>query len=154
MKATGEVMAIDRTFEAALLKAVRSLEIKAHRLQLPAIAALPDELVLERLSKTDDERIFVVAEALRRGIDPAEISRITTIDPFFIDKIRRIIDMEKRIIEEPMTPDLMKAAKRCGIADRTIAELTMKPEAAVRIERKRMENISELQNGGYLRSRI
>ncbi len=136
MKATGEVMAIDRTFEAALLKAVRSLEIKAHRLQLPAIAALPDEMVHERLSKTDDERLFVIAEALRRGIDPAEISRITTIDPFFIDKIRRIIDMEMRIIEETMTPKLMTEAKRCGIADRTIAELTMTPETSVRLKRK------------------
>jgi carbamoyl-phosphate synthase large subunit len=57
---------------------------------LPAIAALTDELVFERLTRTDDERLFVVAEALRRGIDPAEISRITTIDPFFIDKIRAL----------------------------------------------------------------
>ena len=137
MKATGEVMAIDRTFEAALLKAVRSLEIKAHRLQLPAIAALTDELVLERLSRTDDERLFVVAEALRRGIDPAEISRITTIDPFFIDKIQRIVAMELRVVNEPMTPQLMRAAKRCGLADRTIAELTLTPESEVRSRRKR-----------------
>ena len=137
MKATGEVMAIDRTFEAALLKAVRSLEIKAHRLQLPAIAALTDELVLARLSRTDDERLFVVAEALRRGIDPAEISRITTIDPFFIDKIQRIVAMELRVVNEPMTPQLMRAAKRCGIADRTIAELTLTPENEVRSRRKR-----------------
>ena len=137
MKATGEVMAIDRTFEAALLKAVRSLEIKAHRLQLPAIAALTDELVLERLSRTDDERLFVVAEALRRGIDPAEISRITTIDPFFIDKIQRIVAMELRVVNEPMTPQLMRAAKRCGLADRTIAELTLTPENEVRSRRKR-----------------
>ena len=137
MKATGEVMAIDRTFEAALLKAVRSLEIKAHRLQLPAIAALTDELVLARLSRTDDERLFVVAEALRRGIDPAEISRITTIDPFFIDKIQRIVAMELRVVNEPMTPQLMRAAKRCGLADRTIAELTLTPENEVRSRRKR-----------------
>ena len=137
MKATGEVMAIDRTFEAALLKAVRSLEIKAHRLQLPAIAALTDELVLARLSRTDDERLFVVAEALRRGIDPAEISRITTIDPFFIDKIQRIVAMELRVVNEPMTPQLMRAAKRCGLADRTIAELTLTPESEVRSRRKR-----------------
>ena len=137
MKATGEVMAIDRTFEAALLKAVRSLEIKAHRLQLPAIAALTDELVFERLTRTDDERLFVVAEALRRGIDPAEISRITTIDPFFIDKIHRIVTMEQRIVNEPMTPQLMRAAKRCGLADRTIAELTLTPEGEVRSRRKR-----------------
>jgi len=86
MKATGEVMAIDRTFEAALLKAVRSLEIKAHRLQLPAIAALTDELVYERLSQRDDERLFVMAEALRRKVDPADIARITTIDPFLLTK--------------------------------------------------------------------
>lgn len=137
MKATGEVMAIDRTFEAALLKAVRSLEIKAHRLQLPAIAALTDELVLARLSRCDDERLFVVAEALRRGVVPAEISRITTIDPFFVDKIRRIVAMEKRIVDEPMTPLLMRAAKRCGLADRTIAELTLSPESEVRSRRKR-----------------
>ncbi|MBP2667062.1 MAG: Carbamoyl-phosphate synthase large subunit glutamine-dependent, partial [Firmicutes bacterium] len=137
MKATGEVMAIDRTFESALLKAVRSLEIKAHRLQLPAIAALTDELVVERLSRTDDERLFVVAEALRRGIDPAEISRITTIDPFFVDKIGRIVAMEQRVVNEPMTPLLMRAAKRCGLADRTIAELTLTPEAEIRARRKR-----------------
>ena len=137
MKATGEVMAIDRTFEAALLKAVRSLEIKAHRLQLPAIAALTDELVVERLSLRNDERLFVVAEALRRGVDPAEITRITTIDPFFIDKIRRIVAMEQRIVQEPMTPQLMRAAKRCGLADRTIAELTLGTEAEIRNRRKR-----------------
>ena len=137
MKATGEVMAIDRTFEAALLKAVRSLEIKAHRLQLPAIAALTDELVVERLSVRNDERLFVVAEALRRGVDPAEIARITTIDPFFIDKIRRIVAMEQRIVQEPMTPQLMRAAKRCGLADRTIAELTLGTEAEIRSRRKR-----------------
>ncbi len=137
MKATGEVMAIDRSFEAALLKSVRSLEIKAHRLQLPAIAALTDELVYERLSRRDDERLFVVAEALRRGVEPTEIARITTIDPFFIDKIRRIVAMEKRIVDEPMTPLLMRAAKRCGLADRTIAELTLTPETEVRSRRKR-----------------
>lgn len=137
MKATGEVMAIDRTFEAALLKAVRSLEIKAHRLQLPAIAALTDELIGERLHCCDDERLFVVAEALRRGFDPCEIARITTIDPFFIDKIHKIVAIEKRIVEEPMTPLLMRAAKRCGIADRTIAELTLTPEAEIRNRRKR-----------------
>ena len=136
MKATGEVMAIDRTFEAALLKSVRSLEVKAHRLQLPSIAALPDEMIVERLSKTDDERLFVVAEALRRGVDPAEISRITTIDPFFIDKIRRIVEMEMRVMDEAMTPELMRAAKRCGLADRTIAELMLTPEGEIRRQRK------------------
>ena len=87
MKATGEVMAIGNSFEAGLMKAIRSLEQHVHSLQLPKLKELSDDEVHQKLSDIDDERIFVVAEALRRGITPEEINAITKIDIWFIDRM-------------------------------------------------------------------
>lgn len=94
MKATGEVMAIERTLEAAMLKAIRSLEIGLTHLEMPELKELSDEEIRARISKIDDERIFVVAEALRRGVSLEEIHEITMIDRWFLQKILNIVKME------------------------------------------------------------
>ncbi|MBP2632495.1 MAG: carB, partial [Firmicutes bacterium] len=137
MKATGEVMSIDRSFEGAILKAVRSLEIGVNRLHMNDIDAWSDEKVKEALGSIDDERIFVIAEALRRDIATVdEIHEITRIDKWFLNKILRITTMENRIAKEPLTEELMLAAKKLGIADRSIAEIVGKPMEEIRAIRK------------------
>lgn len=123
MKATGEVMAIDRTFEAALLKAIRSLEIGLHSLAVDEITALTTDQIKAKLSVIDDERLFVIAEALRRGITVDEIHDITAIDRFFLEKVLNIIGMEKALQRELCAESLLKA-KKMGFADKTIASLT------------------------------
>lgn len=137
MKATGEVMSIDRCFEAALLKAVRSLEIGVHRLHIPEIGKLTTEEIRKKLKVSNDERLFVVAEALRRNISVDEIHEITKIDYFFINKIQNIIKMEVRLAQEEHTAILMSAAKKIGFADKTIAELSGR--AIEDIREKRIE---------------
>src|SRR5690606_1983644 len=97
MKATGEVMAIDRTFEGALQKAVRSLEIGAASLRLAGMESWSDEETLRRVRAHDDQRLFAVAEALRRGVSVGELHEITKIDPWFLEKIRGIVEMEGRL---------------------------------------------------------
>lgn len=139
MKATGEVMSIDRCFEAALLKAVRSLEIGVHRLSIPEIASLSTEEVRKNLKIANDERLFVVAEGLRRGISVDEIHEITKIDYFFINKIHNIIKMEVCLQREEHQVDLMLAAKKMGFADKTIAELSGRTMEDVRAKRIQQE---------------
>lgn len=139
MKATGEVMSIDRRFEGALLKAVRSLEIGVHRLHLEAMDSWDDARVKKNLARINDQRLFVIAEALRRGISGVEeIHDITKIDEWFVEKIKNIVDMEKRIVREELTPRLMRAAKNIGLADISIAELTGKTVDEIRTRRKTM----------------
>ena len=123
MKATGEVMAIGNSFEAGLMKAIRSLEQHVHSLQLPKLKELTDEQVFRKLSDIDDERIFVVAEALRRGIQPEEINAITKIDIWFIDRIQIIVDMEKQLAQGLPDQGTLRMAKELGFADTYIAEL-------------------------------
>ena len=136
MKATGEVMSIDRCFEGALLKAVRSLEIGVHRLHIPEIGKLTTEEVRKNLVVTNDERIFMVAEALRRNISVDEIHAITKIDHFFLNKIKNIIKMEVRLLVKEHSPELMLAAKKMGFADKSIAEISGKTVDEVRAVRK------------------
>ncbi|VBB06276.1 carbamoyl-phosphate synthase large subunit [Lucifera butyrica] len=123
MKATGEVMAIDRSFEGALLKAVRSLEIGLNSLLLAEFAALASPVIKEKLSLANDERLFVIAEALRRQVPVAEIHEITGIDYFFLEKLTAIIQMEQRLSRETLTAELLLAAKKMGFADKTIGQL-------------------------------
>lgn len=137
MKATGEVMSIDRSFEGALLKAVRSLEIGVHRLQIPEIGNLTTEEVRKKLAITNDERIFVMTEALRRHISVDEIHEITKVDHFFINKLRNIVKMEKRLLVEEHGPELMLAAKKMGFADKSIAEISGRNIEDVREGRKK-----------------
>src|SRR5690606_41562784 len=101
MKATGEVMALEQSVEAALMKAVRSLEIGAYGLRLPGMAEWSDQEVRRRLKEADDERLFVVAEALRRGVPVEEVAAATGIDRFFIEKIAGIVAGERRLAHLP-----------------------------------------------------
>ena len=139
MKATGEVMSIDRNFEGAILKAVRSLEIGVNRLHQETMDTWDDERVIKNLSRINDERIFVIAEALRRHVaDIDKINDITKIDKWFLAKIKNITDIENRLAKENMTPSLMLAAKNVGLADCSIAEITGRSSDEIRTERKAM----------------
>ena len=139
MKATGEVMSIDRHFEGALLKAVRSLEIGVHRLHMDKMDAWDDARVKKNLARINDERIFVIAEALRRGIATVdEIHDITKVDKWFLYKIQNIATIENKLKDEALTPSLMLEAKNIGLADRSIAEITGKTQDEIRTVRKTM----------------
>ena len=139
MKATGEVMSIDRHFEGAILKAVRSLEIGVHRLHMDKMDEWDDARVKKNLARINDERIFVIAEALRRGIATIdEIHAITKIDKCFLYKIQNITAVENKLKEEALTPSLMLEAKNIGLADRSIAEITGKTQDEIRTVRKTM----------------
>ncbi|NKI20727.1 carbamoyl-phosphate synthase large subunit [Paenibacillus dendritiformis] len=124
MKATGEVMAIGRTFEESMHKAVRSLEIGLHRLCLPEAAQLDNAELEARLKSPDDERLFLLAEAFRRGYELQRLHDITKIDWWFLHKIEGMIAFEARIREEPaLSEQTLYEAKRMGFTDRAIAEL-------------------------------
>jgi carbamoyl-phosphate synthase large subunit len=122
MKATGEVMAIDRCFEAALQKAVRSLEFGKRSLLWEDPSWGKDGLDSYPLYP-NDLRIWAIMAALRRDIAPETISQITGIDPWFIYKFKNIVDMEKRLLFEPLTPELLREAKRLGFSDEQIGIL-------------------------------
>ncbi|MED5020278.1 carbamoyl-phosphate synthase large subunit [Paenibacillus chibensis] len=123
MKATGEVMAIGRTFEESIHKAIRSLEIGVHRLYLKGTDELSEEVLKERLVKVDDERIFLIAEAFRRGFDLQSIQDLTQIDWWFLDKLQGMIAFEAQIQQKELTYETLYEAKRMGFTDRAIAEI-------------------------------
>ena len=125
MKATGEVMAIAPSFEAALMKAVRSLELNVQALRLNKFTELTDDEIYDRLSVVDDERFFVITEALRRGITPEEINVITQMDIFFLDRIHAIVRMEETLAACEGLPDaeMLLQAKKMGFSDSYIAQL-------------------------------
>jgi len=124
MKATGEVMAIGRTFEESMHKAVRSLEIGTHRIHLPEASELSDEVLRNRLVNPDDERMFLIGEAFRRGYTLQEIQDLTKVDWWFLDKIEGIVLFENKIRESAeLTEELLYDAKRKGFSDRSIAEI-------------------------------
>ncbi|MBG9656756.1 carbamoyl-phosphate synthase large subunit [Cytobacillus firmus] len=123
MKATGEVMAIGRTFEESLLKAVRSLEANIYHLELKNAGQISDELIEKRIRKAGDERLFYIGEAIRRGVTTETIHEWSKIDLFFLYKIKKIIDFENVLTENPFDPDTGKAAKEMGFADPVIARL-------------------------------
>ena len=133
MKSTGETMAIGRTFEEAILKGVRSLEIGS--IHLDPVGMTDEELADEFLHATD-KRIFAMAEALRKGWTVEKIAELTCWDSFFVRKIANIVKMEDRLKSEPMTPALMKDAKYMGFADAAIASFTGKDEMEIRAARK------------------
>ncbi|MFB9325396.1 carbamoyl-phosphate synthase large subunit [Paenibacillus aurantiacus] len=124
MKATGEVMAIGRTFEESMHKAVRSLEIGVHRIHLKEAHELSDDVLRTRLQKPDDERMFLVAEAFRRGYPLQDIQDLTKIDWWFLDKLEGIVKFEDELrAAAALTPELLYQAKRKGFSDRSIAEI-------------------------------
>lgn len=124
MKATGEVMAIAPNLEAGLMKAIRSLEENIDSLILPKLKEFTREEIDEKLKKVDNERIFVIAEALRRDISIDEIHDITTVDKFFIGIVSKIIEVEKELQTEELTADLIRRAKKYGFTDKVISELS------------------------------
>jgi carbamoyl-phosphate synthase large subunit len=123
MKATGEVMAIGRTFEESIHKAIRSLEIGVHRFYLKGAEELSEDVLKERLVKADDERIFLIAEAFRRGYDLQTVQDLTKVDWWFLDKLQGLIAFEAQIQQKELTPETLYEAKRLGFTDRAIAEL-------------------------------
>ena len=132
MKATGEVMSICHNFEGALMKAIRSLEQHVDCLLSYDFSALNREELLERLKIVDDQRIYVIAEALRKGIDYDAIHEITMIDEWFIDKLAILVEMENALKEGPFTVDLLKEAKRLEFPDNVISRLTGRPEEEIK----------------------
>ncbi len=124
MKATGEVMAIAPNLEAGLMKAIRSLEENIDSLILPKLKEFTREEIDEKLKKVDNERIFVIAEALRRDISIDEIHDITTVDKFFIGIVSKIVEVEKELQTEEITADLIRRAKKYGFTDKVISELS------------------------------
>ena len=132
MKATGEVMAICNNFEGALMKAIRSLEQHVDSLMSYDFTNLSREEILDQLHVVDDRRIWLIAEAIRKGISYEEIHAITQIDIWFIDKIAILVEMEQALKSEPLTPELLKEAKRIEFPDNVIARLTGKTEEEIK----------------------
>jgi carbamoyl-phosphate synthase large subunit len=140
MKATGEVMAIGRTFEESLLKAVRSLEANVYHLHVKNDETIDEALIEKRIRKAGDERLFYIAEAIRRGISINQIHEWSKIDRFFLQKIKKIVDYEKTVAAEIGNIEVLKEAKQMGFADRTIAEFWNMTEEDIYLIRKQ-ENI-------------
>ena len=132
MKATGEVMSICDNFEGALMKAIRSLEQHVDSLMSYDFTELTKEQILKQLEVVDDRRIWLIAEALRKGISYEEIHAITKIDIWFIDKIAILVEMEESLRTQELTPELLKEAKRIEFPDGVIASLTGKTEEEIK----------------------
>ena len=138
MKATGEVMAIANSFEGALMKAIRSLELNVRALKLDKLENLYTDEIEDLLFQVTDERLFVVAEALRRGFSPQKINNITKMDIWFLDAFKRIIDMEEQLKACKGAPDAdtMKKAKEMCFADSYIAHLCGMQQAEIKALRE------------------
>ncbi|MFZ5649892.1 MAG: carbamoyl-phosphate synthase large subunit [Bacillota bacterium] len=138
MKATGEVMAIDRSFEGALMKAVRSLEIGVDSLQLKGAASWSEMELESRLSRPNDERLFAIAEAFRRFWAMREVFQLTNIDYFFLEKIKNIVVAEGELKTSGGGADRYKLekAKQLGISDSQMARLTATSQESIRLLRK------------------
>ena len=124
MKATGEVMAIGTTFEQAIMKAVRGAEIGLSSLLSEKHIQMSDEKIREKLHSCDDERLFVVYEAMRRGVSVDEIHEITKIDKWFLNKLDKLIDVEKELRKGVLTNELYLRAKKLGYLDKVIEEIS------------------------------
>ncbi len=135
MKATGEVMSICSNFEGALMKALRSLEQHVDCLRSYDYSSLSKEELFRKLTEVDDRRIWVVAEAIRKGISRATIHEITMIDEWFIDKIANIVRMEDKLVKQELTDDLLGEAKKMEFPDSVIARLAKIPEKEIRDRR-------------------
>ena len=132
MKATGEVMSICDNFEGALMKAIRSLEQHVDCLLSYDFSHLDDDELHKQLGVVDDRRIWVIAEAIRRGISYEKIHEITKIDVWFIDKLAILVEMEQALKTQELTAELLKEAKRIEFPDNVIARLTGKTEEEIK----------------------
>lgn len=159
MKATGEVMAIDRSFESGLLKAIRCLEVGIYGLTSKTAHQLSDIQLEEAIRVPNDERLWAITEGFRRGMMVEEINALSNIDPWFLRKLESLVQLETRLkvngsalarlstveetaeknAEHPRTVSLLREAKRAGFSDRTIAEFAGVPEKAIRALRKRLD---------------
>ncbi len=141
MMATGEIMSIGNTFEAALLKGVRSLEIKQFTLERDYSKGKTSEDLKRRVKTPDDERLFDLAELIRRGYKIEKISEISGMDPFFLKKIKNIVDMEEELREytlDTLTPEVLTKYKKMGFADEGIAQFIGCKGADIRNLRKQL----------------
>jgi carbamoyl-phosphate synthase large subunit len=141
MKATGEVMSIENSFEAALMKAFRSLEVNIYTLEHDSYKKMSMEDLIETIKKVEDERLFAVGEALRRGKTIKEMHEITTIDEFFLKKLKNIVDVEeylKTIKLNDIDKEMMRKLKKMSFPDRVIADYTGATEQEVAKRRKEM----------------
>ena len=178
MKATGEVMAIDRSFEAALMKAIRSLEVGIYGLSNKTGSQMSDMQLEEAIRIPNDERLWAITEAFRRGMLIEEVNALCNVDPWFLRHLQRLVGIETRlrvngraiarIAEKGTTEDtenteenenrlvvgLLREAKRAGFADRTIAEFAEIPEMKTACFAKASWHCPNLQNGGYVRGRV
>ncbi|WML43052.1 carbamoyl-phosphate synthase (glutamine-hydrolyzing) large subunit [Neobacillus sp. PS3-40] len=142
MKATGEVMAIDRTFEGALNKAIRSLELNIYGLTAGLKEAMTTEELFKRLEIANDQRLFVIAEAIKRGITLEKIQQLTQIDLWFLHKISSIVELEQELSSfkcwNEVPVKLLKEAKRINISDRLLSQIFGIPEKQVRSKWKQL----------------
>ncbi len=127
MKATGEVMALDRTFESAFLKALICLENQKVGLRKKKYEPLSAEELVDKIQNPDDRRIYAIAEGLRKGLTVDEIHDLTKIDKFFLGKIKNIIDTEKRLLHEEFNSELLHIAESMGFTDEEICNLSKQP---------------------------
>ncbi len=141
MKATGEVMAIGRTFEESLLKAIRSLEANVHHFELNDAEEIDNELLEKRIRKAGDERLFYIAEGLKRGITIDTIHAWSKIDLFFLKKMEGIIELERKLANSPLDPVILKEAKQKGFTDKKVAELWNMTESELYQYRKQNQII-------------
>ncbi|MGQ7595999.1 carbamoyl-phosphate synthase large subunit [Streptococcus suis] len=132
MKATGEVMAIGRNIEESLLKACRSLEIGVYHNEMTELSQVTDDHLVEKIVKAQDDRLFYLSEAIRRGYTIEELAQLTKIDLFFLDKLLHIIELEQELATHFDNLDVLKKAKKYGFADRKIAELWGRTECYIR----------------------
>ncbi|WP_034536691.1 carbamoyl-phosphate synthase large subunit [Carnobacterium inhibens] len=131
MKATGEVMAIGRTIEESLLKAVRSLEIGVSHVLLEEATLATDEDLIEKMIKAEDDRLFYVVEGIRRGYTIEDLANLTKIDLFFLDKLLHIVELEDELKENKEDIDVLTTAKQYGFSDKAVAQLWDTNEQAV-----------------------
>lgn len=124
MKATGEVMSIGTSFEQAIIKAVRGAELKLDSLNMPRLAKLSNEKIINKLGDVDDERLFVVYEALKRGVSIEKIHQITMIDEWFLGKLLHLCEVEKNLAEGELTDEKYAEAKKYGYLDSTIERMS------------------------------
>ncbi len=142
MKATGEVMAISSSFEGALMKAIRSLELGLFTLEQELYKKYDGNEIMEKLKDINDERIFVIAEAIRRSVSVEEINRITKIDDFFLCKIKELVLMEEKLKTlnlDTITPKILKKAKKMGFTDAVIAKYTGCQKKEIASKRKELK---------------
>ena len=138
MKATGEVMSIGRTMEESLLKAVRSLETGVSHIRHKKFDDMPTAGILDYIRKATDDRLYALAELLRRDVDAGIIYNRTKIDMFFLDKIKSIVDFEKVVKENPLDAGVLRDAKAMGFGDKFIGNLWGKTESEIYLLRKKL----------------